>query len=172
MDRDVVIATSAVTVIYVACATSIFFDPTHRDDLVVTRLALAAIISLAISCTYFVGKLYCLQWAHLGGAPRLLGLVETIIVPFVTTLMVPGAARAFQNRQWPVVFVFVLLFVVLMDLPRAFRKAITTWFPEPRFGDRVFFLQFPPKQRLDMLPMDVAIFVLVGYLFFRNLEWH
>ena len=66
--------------------------------------------------------------------------------------------------------VFAVLFVVLMDLPGAFRRTIATWFPEPKFGDRFFLLQFPPKRRLDMLPMDSVCAALVGYLFYRHFE--
>ena len=45
MSREVVLANSAITAIYVACAVSIFSDPAQKDDLVIARLALAAIIS-------------------------------------------------------------------------------------------------------------------------------
>jgi len=57
-----------------------------------------------------------------------------------------------------------------MDLPRAYRAAVAEWFPEPRFDDRFLFLQFPPKDRVDMLPMDIALAALIVYLFFRHFD--
>ncbi len=63
--------------------------------------------------------------------------------------------------------VFTVLFIVLMDLPGLFRRAVASWFSEPRFGDRFFFLEFPPKRQLDMLPFDVAYAAFVGLLFYR-----
>lgn len=104
----------------------------------------------------------------------LLGLVETIIVPSVTTLMVPGVTRAVEAKQLGALAALVLLFIVLMDLPRAYRRVIATWFPEPRYGDRLLFLQFPPRQRADMLPMDLAMAALLGYLLYSHYQfgWH
>jgi len=172
MSREVVLAISAVSAIYLACAVSVFSDPAQKDDLVITRLALAAMLSLGISFVYFVGKLYCSYWLKLSGKSKILQLVETVIVPFVPTAMVPGLSRAFEGRQWTKLSVFILLFVVLMDLPRAYRAAIAHCFPEPKFGDRILFLEFPPKERVDLLPMDVALAALVGFLFYRYFEWH
>ncbi len=60
VDRDVVAAIFAVTTIYLACAASNFSDPAQKDDLVISRLALAAVVACAIAFTYFLGKLYCL----------------------------------------------------------------------------------------------------------------
>jgi hypothetical protein len=170
MSREVVLAISAITAIYVACAVSIFSDPAQKDDLVIARLALAAIISCGISFAYFVGKLYCSYWMKLSGTSKVLQLVETVIVPLIPTAMVPGLSRAWEGRQWTKLSVFILLFVVLMDLPRAYRAAIAHWFPEPKFGDRILFLQFPPKERVDMLPMDIALVAFVAYLLYRHFD--
>jgi len=165
-----VAAIFAVTTIYLACAVSVFSDPIQKDDLVITRLALAAILSFAISFAYFIGKLYCSYWLKLSGKSKILQLVETLIVPLVPTAMVPGLSRAWEGRQWTKLSVFILLFVVLMDLTRAYRAAIAHWFPEPKFGDRILFLQFPPKDRVDMLPMDIALAALIVYLFYRHFD--
>ncbi len=164
MSREVVLAISAITAIYVACAASIFTDPAQKDDLVITRLALAAILSCAISFAYFVGKLYCSYWMKLGGNSKFLQVVETVIVPLMPTAMVPGLSRAWESRQWTKLSVFILLFAILMDLPRAYRAAVAHWFPEPKFGDRILFLQFPPRQRADMLPMDIALVAFFALL--------
>ena len=170
MSREAALAISAVSAVYLACAVSVFSDPTQKDDLVITRLALAAILSFAISFAYFVGKLYCSYWLKLSGKSKILQLVETVVVPFVPTAMVPGLSRAWEGRQWNKLSVFILLFVILMDLPRAYRAAIAHWFPEPKFGDRILFLQFPPRERVDMLPMDIALVALVAYLFYRHFD--
>jgi len=172
MSREVVVAISAITAVYAACAISVFSDPAQKDDLVIARLALAAILSFIVSFVYLVGKLYCSYWLKLSGKSKILQLVETVIIPFVATAMVPGLSRALESRQWTKLSVFILLFVVLMDLPRAYRVAIAHWFPESKFGDRILFLEFPPKERVDLLPMDVALAALVGYLFYRYFEWH
>ncbi len=66
--------------------------------------------------------------------------------------------------------VFGVLFIVLVDLPGAFRRVVATWFPEPRFRDRFFFLEFPPKRRVDMLPFDIVYAAFVAFLFYRYFE--
>jgi hypothetical protein len=171
MDREVLAASFAVTTIYVACAASIFSDPTQKQDLVISRLALAAVVACAITFTYFLGKLYCSYWAGLGGGAMARKLVETVIVPAVPTLLTPGIGRAIETRQSILLLVFAALFIVLMDLPGAFRRTVAAWFPEPRIRDRFFFLEFPPKRRLDMLPFDVAYAAVVAFLFYRYFEW-
>jgi len=167
IDGEVVAAIFAVTTVYIACVASNFSDPAQRQDLVISRLALAAVVACAITFTYFVGKLYCSYWARLGGGSKARKLVETLIVPAVPTLLTPGIARAFETRQWSMLLVFAVLFIVLMDLPGAFRRTVAAWFPEPRLGDRFFFLTFPPKRRLDMLPFDITYAAFVGFLFYR-----
>ncbi len=170
MNREAVLALSAVSAIYLACAISAFSDPAQENDLVTTRLAFAAAYSLGVSLVYFLGKLYCVFWLKLSGKSKILQLVETIIVPSVATAMVPGLGRALEGREWTKLSVFIFLFVVLMDITRAYRSAVADWFPEPKFGDRILFLQFPPKDRVDMLPMDIALAALIVYLFFRHFD--
>src|SRR6267378_4032994 len=170
MNREIVLAISAVSAIYLACAVSVFSDPAQKDDLVIARLGLAAILSFIVSLVYLVGKLYCSYWLKLSGKSKILQLVETVIIPFVATAMVPGLSRALESRQWTKLSVFILLFVVLMDPPRAYRVAIAHWFPESKFGDRILFLEFPPKERVDLLPMDIALVAFVAYLFYRHFD--
>jgi len=121
---------------------------------------------------YFVGKLYCSYWLKLSGKSRIRPLVETAAVPLVTIAAVPGLGRAWEGKHWAILSVYVLLLVVLMDLPKAYRATISTWFPEPKPGDRVLFLQFPPRERVDLLPMDIVLAALVVYLFLRHFGWN
>jgi len=170
MSREGILAASVVGFIFLACATSVFSDPAQKDDLVIARLGLAAILTGVISLVYFLGKLYCSYWLKLSGKSKILPFMETAVVPFVTTAIIPGLSRAWEGKQWTRLSVYLLLFAVLMDLPRAYRATIESWFPELRPGDRILFLQFPPRARIDMLPMDIACAALVAYLFLRHLN--
>jgi len=53
------------------------------------RLAMAAIHSCIVFLVCFVGKLYCLYWSELSRQSKTRLLVETIVVPLVSTAMSP-----------------------------------------------------------------------------------
>jgi hypothetical protein len=171
MDREAWIAVSAVAAIYVACAISVLADPAQQSQPVVTRLAMAAVITAGLSFIYFLGKLYSHQWHKLSGNSILRAVVERTLVPLVPAMFVPGLGRAMETRQWALLSVHALLFVVLMDWPRAYATVVGTWFAEPRYGDRFFYLQYPPQRRIDMLPFDIALMALLIFLFGRHFEW-
>jgi hypothetical protein len=166
-----VIASGAVALIYIACAVALFADPEYRSDPTISRLAMAAVMTAGVSFVYFLGKLYCHQWRTLSPNSLLRPLVERTIVPLVATMLVPGLARVLDARQWALLAVYVGLFIALVDLPKAYANVIGTWFAEPRYGDRFFYLEYPPKRRLDMLPFDLALLALLGYLFGRHFSW-
>jgi hypothetical protein len=45
------------------------------------------------------------------------------------------------------------------------------WFAERWYGARLFYLQYPPQRRIDMLPFDIALMALLIFLFGRHFEW-
>lgn len=128
---------------------------------------------------YFIGKIYCRYWKDITGYSRILDVYAKLVLP-VMSILFPAIVVSYRfkattldvNQIAGLLLAIIVLLYLLADRRGAVERIISG---ERRFGlgggasdNRYFFLQYPPRKRLDLLPQDILINgVWLGLLAYR-----
>ena len=120
---------------------------------------------------YAPWKTYCIEWTKVTGRTIASRVVEHLLVPaIVVALLLDSRLTEELHAQITMKLLVIGLFMSLMDLDGSIRGMVSRLFPEPNETNRRFcYLQYPPKMRSDLLPMDFLLYGLTAMLFIRKL---
>lgn len=132
-------------------------------------------IFAVFSVSYAVGKIYCIEWGKLVIIEKkfdiMLFLYEKIIFPAALLFFIIGATVLPYSTPKQNLHIYgIILFFLLGDWLGVVRSTIKRWYPGiSPLEQKKLFLQFPPKSRLDMLPMDFYFNFMILFFIYKRI---
>lgn len=130
-----------------------------------------------LSCTLYLllgwgtTKLYCARWADVARNSAMLWLLEHLVLPVLVLLIATRfhADRFFDSLTGTAIL--VACFVAFADLRGRVRDYLAKVMPHSAAESSVY-LTYPPRERMDLLPMDALYWGVITLAVVRALRWH
>lgn len=131
----------------------------------------AALVFFHFITAWGASKLYCARWADIAPRSVVLFVIERAIVP----LLVISIATRFHTARFfdtsAGTLLIVLYFLALADIRGAVRRYLSIVAPHSLVEANVY-LSYPPKNRLDLIKIDLLFWCVMAIALVRALRWH
>jgi len=134
-----------------------------------TSFAEAIFLSTIIIAYYMMGKIYSNEWKKINPTSNYRLIFSFSFLPVLTVFIFSDYGSLSSNTGlYNVLLVF--LFISLMDLDGTIDRYIRNNFSEINDVNKKFcYLDYPPKQRVDILPMDVIFYTVSIFIIVKKL---
>lgn len=134
-----------------------------------TSFAEAIFLSTIIIAYYMMGKIYSNEWKKINPTSNYRFIFSFSFLPVLTVFIFSDYGSLSSNTGlYNVLLVF--LFISLMGLDGTIDRYIINNFSEINDVNKKFcYLDYPPKQRVDILPMDVIFYTVSIFIIVKKL---
>lgn len=132
-------------------------------------LSLSAMQTGYVLIFYLIMKVQCIYWYEINNKSKYLSFFEYIFYPLISILFPvlvyknSYSALSIPDNMFITFFMFSILYILLSDRKRKIHYFIKSdgyldVIEKERGG--YFFLNYPPRDRVDLLPLDIIIYLL------------
>jgi len=142
----------------------------YSGESVISIIAKSILYLTLLFVYYLLGKIYSIHWTEITGKTLLSSLTEKIIVPAVCVFSIIDIKNFEKNIESGFFVVSLLLLAIfLVDIKSHVREFISERFQHVGIHDmRVMYLKYPPKDRADIIPMDIAFYGAMIFLLIKK----
>lgn len=134
-----------------------------------TSFAEAIFLSTIIIAYYMMGKIYSNEWKKINPTSNYRLIFSFAFLPALTIFIFSDYVSLSSNTGLHNILL-LFLFVSLMDLDGTIDSYIRNNFSEINDANKKFcYLDYPPKQRVDILPMDVIFYTVSIFIIVKKL---